>query len=222
ATLPEELAEAFGTRLREWEAEALAAGKGGDFVWVGTSNLDEMQRLLTFGPAIAAGSGEHTHEFHRALMSAVADAMARTAAPAAHAVPAPPAPPASAPGERPVRVFLVDDTADLRLLLRIALDADARFEVVGEAVNGADAVERAPDASPDVVLLDLMMPVMDGFTALPLLREALGDAVRIVVFSAMDPHEQSARTQELGADAFLSKSVGIRDLLDTLFSFRRQ
>jgi chemotaxis response regulator CheB len=68
-----------------------------------------------------------------------------------------------------VRVLIADDTADFRMLLRMALQRDALFEIVGEASDGSIAVDMAGDVDPDLVLLDLAMPVMDGLQALPLI-----------------------------------------------------
>src|SRR4051812_50094816 len=82
-----------------------------------------------------------------------------------------------------IRVFLVDDVTELRMLVRIALEEDADFEVVGEAANGRDGVEGGAEAQPDVVLLDLSMPDMDGLEAIPLMRKRAPKA-RIVVLSA--------------------------------------
>ena len=69
------------------------------------------------------------------------------------------------------RVVLVDDTADLRQLLRIALGR-VGFDVVGEAGDGAAGIEVAREQEPDLVVLDLSMPVMDGLEALPHIRAA--------------------------------------------------
>src|SRR3954454_8878933 len=71
-----------------------------------------------------------------------------------------------------VRVLLVDDLADIRLVMRLLLEADGRAEVVGEAADGAEAVRLAAELRPDAVVLDLRMPGMDGVQALPLIREA--------------------------------------------------
>src|SRR4051794_21239523 len=71
-----------------------------------------------------------------------------------------------------VRVLLVDDLPDIRLVMRLLLEADGRIEVVGEATDGAQAVELTKELHPDAVILDLRMPGMDGVQALPLIRDA--------------------------------------------------
>lgn len=82
------------------------------------------------------------------------------------------------------RVLLVDDAPDLRTLLQVALERDGRFVVVGEAVNGAEAIDKAADLQPDIVVLDQMMPVMSGLEAMPHIRRAAPEA-KIVLFSAI-------------------------------------
>ena len=67
-------------------------------------------------------------------------------------------------------VLLVDDDAELRLLLRVTL-SDRGFDIVGEAGDGSEGVEQAARLQPDVIVLDLSMPTMDGLTALPLLAQ---------------------------------------------------
>lgn len=124
--------------------------------------------------------------------------------------------PAAEPHRGPVlRVVLADDDADLRGLVEVMLTADGRFQVVGQARDGAEAVRLAESEQPDVVVLDLQMPTMDGLTALPLLRDRLPDA-RIVVLSTFpDPFTLvDAVTQ--GADGYIDKSRAWRELIPTL------
>src|SRR5205814_8582181 len=71
-----------------------------------------------------------------------------------------------------VRVLLVDDLPDIRLVMRLLLEADGRAEVVGEAADGAEAIRLAAELHPDAIVLDLRMPGMDGVSALPLIRDA--------------------------------------------------
>lgn len=68
-----------------------------------------------------------------------------------------------------MRVLIVDDEEDVRLLLRNQLER-AGFEVAGEAGDGAEALARCEDSQPDVVILDLLMPIMNGFEAIPKIR----------------------------------------------------
>ena len=66
-----------------------------------------------------------------------------------------------------IRVLLAEDSFDIRHILRQKVEADPRFTVIAEATNGLEAVQMTKEHLPDVVVLDLGMPVMDGFEALP-------------------------------------------------------
>ena len=115
----------------------------------------------------------------------------------------------------PIRVVIVDDTADLRLLLRIHLERDGRFEVVGEAADGQEGIEVIAATEPDAVVLDLAMPRMDGLTALPLIREAHGDVV-IVVLSGFAAGQLQRRVVDAGADGYVAKGTGFAELASEL------
>jgi CheY-like chemotaxis protein len=97
-----------------------------------------------------------------------------------------------------VRVLLVDDLPDIRLVMRLLLEADGRAEVVGEAADGAEAVRLARDLHPDAVVLDLRMPGMDGVAALPLIRDAAPGTV-VVALSALPVGPMTDRAIDLGA-----------------------
>jgi CheY-like chemotaxis protein len=84
-----------------------------------------------------------------------------------------------------VRTLIVDDHAEIRFILRIAA-ARYGLEVVGEAGNGQEAIALASSFQPDLILLDIAMPVMDGLEALPSIRHAAPTA-KIVVLSAFEP-----------------------------------
>jgi CheY-like chemotaxis protein len=105
----------------------------------------------------------------------------------------------------PLRVLLVDDVADLRLLLASLFAAHPGVQVVGEAANGEEAVALAGEHEPDLVVLDLAMPVLDGVGTLPLLRLA-SPGSRIVVLSAI-PRERDPGALALGAAAYIEKSA---------------
>ena len=97
-----------------------------------------------------------------------------------------------------VRVLLVDDLQDIRLVMRLLLEADGRAEVVGEASDGAEAVRLAAELRPDAVVLDLRMPGMDGVQALPLIRDASPGTV-VVALSALPGSPMTDRAISLGA-----------------------
>jgi DNA-binding NarL/FixJ family response regulator len=121
--------------------------------------------------------------------------------------------------QRRERVLVVDDAANLRELLTVLLDVEDDFEVVGTAADGVQALEKAQSLNPDIVLLDLAMPVMDGLQALPGLRERLPGA-RIVIFSGFE-HEALAREAlAAGADAYVEKGTSVMQLVARLRQLR--
>jgi CheY-like chemotaxis protein len=107
--------------------------------------------------------------------------------------------------ERKIRVFLVDDVHELRVLTRLELEEDPRIEVVGEASDGREGVEGVAQAQPDVVLLDLSMPNMDGLEAIPLMREHAPNA-RLVVLSGHQAGRVSLEALNQGASRYVDKA----------------
>ena len=115
------------------------------------------------------------------------------------------------------RVVVADDVADLRMLLRLLLQRSGRFTVVGEARNGKEAVETATREQPDLTLLDLSMPVMDGLEALPLIREAVPSCA-VVVLSGFDADRMAGTAMAAGAAAYLVKGISPDDLVARLLA----
>lgn len=110
------------------------------------------------------------------------------------------------------RVLIVDDAEDLRSLLRMRMEMTDHLEVVGEAGDGVAAVEQARLLQPDLVMLDLAMPRMDGLEALPLIREAVPD-VRVIVLSGFNESTMAANAKRAGADHYFVKGGSLRDLI---------
>ncbi len=105
-----------------------------------------------------------------------------------------------------IRVYLVDDVQELRLLLRLELEADPDIEVVGEASDGRTGVEGVAETQPDVVLLDLSMPDMDGLEALPVMRERAPES-RLVVLSGHEAGRISLEALEQGATRYVNNAA---------------
>lgn len=120
----------------------------------------------------------------------------------------------AAPGRR-YRVVIADDVADLRFLLQRALERSERFEVVGTAANGVEAVAAAAEYRPDLTLLDLSMPEMDGLEALPLIRRQVPEST-VVVLSGFEAEAMVATARERGAAGYLVKGVSPARLTDEL------
>jgi diguanylate cyclase (GGDEF)-like protein len=119
------------------------------------------------------------------------------------------------PHGAPMRVVLADDTASIRQLIALNLELDRRFEVVGEAANGADAVALVEALAPDAVVLDVAMPVMDGLQAIPLIRRA-SPSTKVVVLSGFGAARIEDEARDAGADAYVEKGVSATELSATL------
>ena len=110
-----------------------------------------------------------------------------------------------------VKVLIVDDSRDLRDLLGIKVEMWGGYQVVGLAADGEEAVDLAKQHQPDLVLLDLAMPKMDGLQALPLILEA-APGVRVVVLSGFDKGSMAERALAAGAHRYVEKGLSTREL----------
>ncbi|MDQ4125721.1 MAG: response regulator transcription factor [Actinomycetota bacterium] len=110
-------------------------------------------------------------------------------------------------------VVLADDTPEIRTLLRLTLEDQGQIEVVGEAGDGAEAVEIVSELQPDALVLDLAMPVMDGFQAIPEVRRRAPET-KIIVLSGFDRTVMSERALSLGADMYFEKGISFFDLAE--------
>ncbi len=111
-----------------------------------------------------------------------------------------------------MRLLVVDDHEIVRMGVRILFSDANLWEICGEATNGAEAIEMVSELSPDVVILDLSMPVMGGFETAKRIRQAAPSS-RIVFFSI---HETPTTARLVGADAFVSKASAAQDLPRTI------
>ncbi|GAA1277601.1 response regulator transcription factor [Saccharothrix xinjiangensis] len=111
-----------------------------------------------------------------------------------------------------IRVLLVDDEALVRAGVRAILDTDPGIEVVAEAGDGHEALDLARRHRPDVVLLDIRMPRLDGLAALPELRRAV-PGVAVAVLTTFDEDEFVVRALGDGANGFLLKAADPRELI---------
>jgi DNA-binding NarL/FixJ family response regulator len=111
----------------------------------------------------------------------------------------------------PISLFLVDDVPELRELIRYGMEEDPAFEVVGEAGDGRTAIEAISEKRPAAVLLDLSMPDMDGFAAIPELRSQHPE-MAIIVLSGFPSIRMGDRARERGADGYVEKGTAMSDL----------
>jgi DNA-binding NarL/FixJ family response regulator len=115
----------------------------------------------------------------------------------------------------PIRVLVCDDVEAYRALMRYTLPEDPGIEVVGEAANGKAAIERAGELQPDVVLLDLTMPLLDGIDAIPqVLARAPG--ARVVALSGWGADRMADAALAQGAVAYVEKSDDVQAVRDAV------
>jgi DNA-binding NarL/FixJ family response regulator len=114
-----------------------------------------------------------------------------------------------------IRVLLVDDDALVRAGLRMILSSSEELEVVGEAVDGADAVAAVQAHRPDVVLMDIRMPVMDGIAATSAVRR-LANPPHVIVLTTFQADEQVMSALRAGADGFLLKDTAPTEIINAV------
>lgn len=113
-----------------------------------------------------------------------------------------------------IRTVIADDAEDLRLLIRITLERDPRFSVVGEATDGEEALSVVDAEDPDLLVLDLAMPRMDGLEVLSHLHERSAPPPPVVVLSGFTNDAMIRKAMSLGAAAYIPKGRDITDLPD--------
>jgi DNA-binding NarL/FixJ family response regulator len=114
-----------------------------------------------------------------------------------------------------IRTAIVDDAADIRMLVRLQLDLDKRFAVVGEAADGIEGLDVIDRERPDLVLLDLAMPNMDGLEVLEELHRRNWERP-VVVFSGFANQAMIDKAMSLGAASYVKKGLDIADIPDLL------
>lgn len=103
-----------------------------------------------------------------------------------------------------MRVLIADDQEFIRRGVRAALSEEKDIDVCAEAIDGRDALKKAFELRPDIVIMDIVMPRMDGIEATRLLRKALPQ-IKILSLSQYDIPEMAKEAEQAGADAFVSK-----------------
>ena len=116
---------------------------------------------------------------------------------------------------KPVRVLVADDHSLFIEALEAILGPDHRIDVVGHASNGAEAVELARELRPDVVLMDISMPVLDGIEATRRLQDE-SPATRVLMLTGSDARQDIAKARRAGAAAYVTKDRIAADLVETI------
>lgn len=117
--------------------------------------------------------------------------------------------------DQPIRILIVDDHPILRLGVIALIEGQSDMQLVGEATNGADALAMFRSTRPDVTLMDLQMPRMNGVDSIVAIRTEFANA-RIIVLTTYDGDAQAMRALKAGAVGYLLKSTVRKDLLDTV------
>jgi DNA-binding NarL/FixJ family response regulator len=119
---------------------------------------------------------------------------------------------------RKKQILIADDSPAIRKLLRSVLNQRERFAICGEAVDGQDAVEKAQCLDPDVVLLDLDMPIMNGAEAAGILRKSNPHA-HLVLFTMYGDAIGGQLASAVGVERVIAKQGGLSELIECLDSF---
>ena len=129
--------------------------------------------------------------------------------------PGPSAAPPEALQAEPIRAMIVDDHALFRRGLEMVLDSEPDIELVGQASDGAEAVEKAAESLPDVVLMDIRMPRSSGIEACRAMKEAAPSA-KIVILTISDEEEDLFEAIRAGASGYLLKDIPLDEVADAV------
>src|ERR1700730_18711255 len=110
------------------------------------------------------------------------------------------------------RILVADDSESIRMVIRTFLEGHEGFEVCGEAVDGADAIEKAKELKPDLIILDLAMPRMNGAAAASVLKRRM-PKIPIILFTMYDELMSETFSSAVQVDLVLSKPNGFHEMV---------
>jgi DNA-binding NarL/FixJ family response regulator len=115
------------------------------------------------------------------------------------------------------RVLIADDNTSVRDVIRTFLRDQEEIEICGEAVDGLDALKKAQSLKPDLILLDLVMPEVNGAVVASILKRKMPD-LRIIMFTMYSDNVSKALSSAIGVDAVLSKPDGMSHVVESIHS----
>jgi DNA-binding NarL/FixJ family response regulator len=113
------------------------------------------------------------------------------------------------------RILIVDDLPQMRKLMRASLEEEREFSVCGEAIDGLDAIDKAQNLKPDLIILDASMPRLNGIEAAPKLKKLLPET-RIILFSFHESMMHGFDAGQIGVDAVVRKDCGLFPLMESV------
>ena len=119
-----------------------------------------------------------------------------------------------------IRILIADDHTVVRQGLRIMLEPKQDFELIGEAKNGKDLIEKIKDLSPDLIILDLVMPVMDGIEVIQKIRSSSSD-IKILVLTSFSDEKMVIKAMKSGANGYILKESSPEELIQAINSVMR-
>ena len=122
--------------------------------------------------------------------------------------------------ETPIRLLLVDDHTVVRQGLKMVLSLEAGLEIIGEAGNGQEALDAITKLEPQVILMDLLMPVMDGVTAIRNIKRVYPD-IEVVALTSVLEYRLVIDAVEAGAAGYLLKETGPEELIEAIYAAAR-
>jgi DNA-binding NarL/FixJ family response regulator len=119
-----------------------------------------------------------------------------------------------------IRILIVEDQTIIRQGLRRLLEAQPDLQIVGEAENGQQAIEQVAQYTPDLVLMDIRMPIMDGLTATPIIYDRF-PKVKILILTTFDDEQYIEKLMQIGAVGYLLKDTPSEELAQAIRSAHR-